>query len=131
MERANANDLSPSSQECSSVVEHTADNRAVTSSTLVIPIPLYEEHSEVWQRGLLQNPAKIPCLVIGTVGSNPTTSALESCPSGLWCKLGKFVDIKVPEVQILYSPPGCIVQMVERFSHKEVVGGSIPPTTTV
>lgn len=29
---------------------------------------------EVWQRGLSQNPAKIPCLVIGTVGSNPTTS---------------------------------------------------------
>lgn len=29
---------------------------------------------EVWQSGLSQNPAKIPCLVIGTVGSNPTTS---------------------------------------------------------
>jgi len=26
---------------------------------------------------------------------------------------------------------GCIVQLVERFSHKEVVGGSIPPTATV
>ena len=59
---------------------------------------------EVWQRGLLQNPAKIPCLVIGTVGSNPTTSALENCPRGLWCKLGKFVWIKPPEVRILYSP---------------------------
>jgi hypothetical protein len=29
---------------------------------------------EVWQSGLLQNPAKIPCQVIDTVGSNPTTS---------------------------------------------------------
>jgi hypothetical protein len=29
---------------------------------------------EVWQRGLLQNPAKIPYQVIDTVGSNPTTS---------------------------------------------------------
>lgn len=29
-------------KECSSVVEHTADNRAVTSSSLVIPIPFGE-----------------------------------------------------------------------------------------
>ena len=33
-------------------------------------------NSEVWQRGLSQNPAKIPCRVIGTVGSNPTTSTM-------------------------------------------------------
>jgi hypothetical protein len=83
------------------VVEHTADNRAVTSSSLVgstwestldggydgirggsIP-PLGNDGSipsspylEVWQSGLLQNPAKIPCQVIGTAGSNPATSVL-------------------------------------------------------
>ena len=38
-------------------------------------------------------------------GSNPFLSALESCPSGLWCKLGKFVDVKVPEVRILSRTP--------------------------
>ena len=35
---------------------------------------------------------------------------MESCPSGLWCNLGKIVDVKVPEVQILYSPFGSVVQ---------------------
>ena len=68
---------------------------------------------------------------LGNGGSILPSLKMVSCPSGLWCKLGKFVDVKVPEVQILYSPPGCIVQLVERFSHKEVVGGSIPPTATV
>ncbi len=91
----------PTLMECNSVVECCADNAEVVSSNLTIPIPLYEEilrnHNsaveyfldteevtgsnpvgstlEVWQSGLLQNPAKIPCQVIGTVGSNPTTSA--------------------------------------------------------
>lgn len=37
---------------------------------------------EVWQSGLSQNPAKIPCLVIGTVGSNPTTSVGSIAQSG-------------------------------------------------
>ena len=33
--------------------------------------------------GLSQNPAKIPCQVIGTVGSNPTTSIGSVAESGL------------------------------------------------
>ncbi len=38
---------------------------------------LQDNIKEVWQSGLSQNPAKIPCQVIGTVGSNPTTSVGE------------------------------------------------------
>ena len=70
--------------ECNSVVECCADNAEVVSSNLTIPIVAFGQHKtlmgcfkttlEVWQSGLSQNPAKIPCLVIGTVGSNPTTS---------------------------------------------------------
>lgn len=85
-------------------------------------------NGSVAESGLLQNPAKIPCQVIGTVGSNPTTSALVSCPSGLWCKLGKFVDVKVPEVQILYSPPWQCSSVVEQEIHTLFVGSSILPT---
>ena len=83
-------------------LESTTDNREVVGSSPTIPIPLYEEplwaynsvgrvsdlHSDcrrfesvyahlgsVAESGLLQNPAKIPCQVIGTTGSNPVTSA--------------------------------------------------------
>ena len=76
--------------ECNSVVECCADNAEGVSSNLTIPIVAFGQHKtlmgcfkttlEVWQRGLLQNPAKIPCLVIGTVGSNPTTS-VRQCSS--------------------------------------------------
>lgn len=81
------------------MVKHSTDNRKTTGSSPVVSIwesTLDGEHDgvrdgsipsfgnggsippspylEVWQSGLSQNPAKIPCLVIGTVGSNPTTS---------------------------------------------------------
>ena len=56
----------------------------VAGSIPAVPIVAFRQHKtlmgcfkttlEVWQSGLSQNPAKIPCLVIGTVGSNPTTS---------------------------------------------------------
>jgi len=56
-------------------------------SNPVVPIVAFGQHKtlmgcfkttlEVWQSGLLQNPAKIPCLVIGTTGSNPVTSVGE------------------------------------------------------
>ena len=54
--------------------------------------------------------ANPPMSLKASVGSNPTTSALENCPRGLWCKLGKFVWVKPPEVRILYSPFGSVVQ---------------------
>ena len=41
---------------------------------------------------------------LGNGGSILPSLKMVSCPSGLWCKLGKFVWIKPPEVQILYSP---------------------------
>lgn len=51
------------------------DKGEIIGSNPIIPIPLYEDYGSVAEPGLLQNPAKIPCQVIGTVGSNPTTSA--------------------------------------------------------
>lgn len=43
----------PSQWNVAQLVEHTADNRAVTSSSLVVPIPLYGEiqNTESWQSG--------------------------------------------------------------------------------
>ncbi len=60
--------LPSSTRNRSSVVEHSADNRAVTSSNLV------GSTLEVWQRGLMQWIANPPMFLRASVGSNPTTS---------------------------------------------------------
>jgi hypothetical protein len=106
--------------ECNSVVECCADNAEGVSSNLTIPIVAFRQHKtlmgcfkttlEVWQSGLLQNPAKIPCLVIGTVGSNPTTSVRQY--SSVWQSTGLICLWSI--VQIYLLP--CVVSLVVKAS---------------
>ena len=65
-----------------SAVEFLPYKKAVTGSNPVGPIGNIPKLGSVAESGLLQNPAKIPCRVIGTVGSNPTTSARRGNPIG-------------------------------------------------
>ena len=56
------------------MVEFFSDSKEVIGSIPIVPILRNEKFLEVWQRGLLQKFAKLPCRLFGTAGSNPATS---------------------------------------------------------